>query len=125
MTAPRDRVYIGIRTDGPGSAKVFIEHGPDLNPRYDIRNHSPDGFEWGYFGSGPAQLALALLCDVLGGDKPATELAQKLYQEFKADVVASLSGDRWRLPAEDIRDWIKGKAPSCFRWKDEEEQANG
>ena len=26
-----------------------------------VRNHSPDGFSWGDGGSGPAQLALALL----------------------------------------------------------------
>lgn len=26
-----------------------------------VMNHSPDGFNWGYGGSGPAQLALALL----------------------------------------------------------------
>ena len=31
-----------------------------LDSRLDMRNHSPTGFEWGYGGSGPAQLALAL-----------------------------------------------------------------
>lgn len=25
-----------------------------------VHNHSPDGFNWGYGGSGPAQLALAI-----------------------------------------------------------------
>lgn len=121
--APRDRVYIGVRPDGPGSARVFIEHGANLNPRFDLRNHSPDGFEWGYFGSGPAQLALALLCDVLGGDDEAGFLAAKLYQDFKAEKVAALQGDRWQMTAGEIRDWIKSKAPPCFRWKDEEETA--
>ena len=33
--------------------------GRRLNPRLDLWNHSPTGFEWGYSGSGPAQLALA------------------------------------------------------------------
>ena len=41
--------------------------------------HSPTGFEWGYVGSGPAQLSLALLADALGDD----ERAQDLYQQFK------------------------------------------
>lgn len=27
-----------------------------------VSNHSPDGFNWGYTGSGPAQTALAILC---------------------------------------------------------------
>jgi len=35
-------------------------------------NHSPDGFEWGYGGSGPAQLALAI------------------YQDFKLALIAAL-----------------------------------
>lgn len=117
--APRDRTYIGIRDDGPGSGRVFIEHGHALNPRFDLRNHSPDGFEWGYYGSGPAQLALALLCDVLGGDEGAAHLAQRLYQEFKAEKIAALQGNRWTMTAGEIRDWIKSKAPPCFRWKDE------
>ncbi len=34
-----------------------------LGPRLDLANHSPDGFSWGYGGSGPAQLALAILAD--------------------------------------------------------------
>jgi hypothetical protein len=37
-----------------------------LNPRFDVRKHSPDGFEWGYDGSGPAQLALALVLHHVG-----------------------------------------------------------
>jgi hypothetical protein len=100
--APRDRVYIGMRPDGPGSAKVFIEHGSPLNPRFDLRRHSPDGFEWGYYGSGPAQLALALLCDATGDDA----VAQQQYQPFKVAVVALLKDDRWRMTAGEIQDFI-------------------
>ena len=37
----------------------------------DLFNHSPTGFEWGYRGSGPAQLALAILADHLGEDAAA------------------------------------------------------
>lgn len=46
-----------------------------------IRNHSPTGFEWGYGGSGPAQLALALMLDTVG---PARlRYAELLYQSYK------------------------------------------
>ena len=41
-----------------------------LDSRRDLWNHSPTGFEWGYCGSGPAQLALALLADHLGEPPP-------------------------------------------------------
>src|SRR5262245_49842647 len=65
-----------------------------LNPRFDLRNHSPTGFEWGYEGSGPAQLALAILCDVLHDD----ERACRLYQTFKRRVIAPLPQEgQWML----------------------------
>jgi hypothetical protein len=51
-----------------------------------IRNHSPDGFQWGYGGSGPAQLALAILLD-LGYN---TDQASEIYQQFKGEVVSIL-----------------------------------
>jgi hypothetical protein len=70
----------------------------DLNPRYDLRNHSPDGFNHGYNGSGPAQLSLALLADALGDD----DLAQEQYQCFKFKVVSRLTGDRWEMTQDEI-----------------------
>lgn len=61
-----------------------------LKPRYDLRNHSPDGFRWGYGGSGPAQLAIALCADAIGDD----QIASAVYQDFKAAVIAKLDGDK-------------------------------
>ena len=58
--------------------------GQTLDPRFDLYSHSPTGFEWGYGGSGPAQLALAICADHLQND----ELALKVYQYFKANVIA-------------------------------------
>src|SRR5438876_5676764 len=52
-----------------------------------LRNHSSDGFEWGYGGSGPAQAALALLLDYTRNRGAAL----KLYQDFKFKVVAGLA----------------------------------
>ncbi|MCK4554525.1 hypothetical protein KAU19_06245, partial [Candidatus Parcubacteria bacterium] len=39
--------------------------GYQLSPKKSqlVINHSPDGFAWGYGGSGPAQLALAILIE--------------------------------------------------------------
>jgi len=51
-----DRVEVTFRRTAPPEPG-----GKRLDPRNDIRNHSPAGFEWGYCGSGPAQLALALV----------------------------------------------------------------
>lgn len=67
-------VYVGVRQESASAAfsqpEVFVEEtengitrsipiSPDQSLRF--RNHSPDGFEWSYGGSGPAQLALAIL----------------------------------------------------------------
>jgi len=62
-------VYVGVRSwsDVP---RVFVEESEgairkdtELDPRPSLQfwKHSPDGFEWSYGGSGPAQLALAIL----------------------------------------------------------------
>ncbi len=50
-----------------------------------LRNHSPDGFNWGYGGSGPSQLALAILMELTDAD---TSLEN--YQQFKWDVISKL-----------------------------------
>ena len=74
------------------------ERWREIDRRYDLHNHSPDGFEWGYAGSGPAQLALALCADALDDD----DRALKIYQEFKFRVVAKFKGDVVWITQEDI-----------------------
>lgn len=70
-----------------------------LKPRLDLRDHSPTGFAWGYGGSGPSQLALALLADALGDDRRAL----RLYQEFKWRVVAQWPQcEPWAITDEEI-----------------------
>jgi Family of unknown function (DUF6166) len=76
-------------TDAQGDVHVDrVENGSrsELPLHLDLRNHSPTGFNYGYAGSGPAQLALALLADYLGDD----ETAQQHYQDFKFKVIARL-----------------------------------
>ena len=92
------RLYFGRS----GSAYVQM---PDkkiyaLPPRLDLRNHSPSGFGWGYEGSGPAQLALALLAHALEDD----ERALLTYQRFKARVIAGLQPDQgWAMSDSVVR----------------------
>lgn len=66
--------------------EVWLNDKP-LNPERSlkIRNHSPDGFMWGYGGSGPAQLALAV-CLELFSDR----VAQRVYQDFKWLYIAKI-----------------------------------
>jgi len=65
-------------------------------------NHSPDGFAWGYGGSGPAQLAYALLFDVTNDE----DKSQRYYQNYKWAVVAKLPREPWTITATSILDWL-------------------
>lgn len=87
--------YEGRRTDYGAFVTV---NGLALDLRLDLYNHSPTGFEWGYGGSGPAQVALAILADHLGND----DEAMSLYQDFKHAVVAGLPKRGWTLTSRDI-----------------------
>ena len=81
-----------------GHAVTVTVDGRRLNPRLDLWNHSPSGFEWGYGGSGPAQLALAILADHLGDDRQAFDF----HHRFKWAVIAELPGRGWRLTTLEI-----------------------
>ena len=88
---------------GRGGCTVLRDDGL-LDPKYSqaVWNHSPDGFNWGYAGSGPAQLALALLLEETGREE-----AVRYHQDFKRDVVARMPKDkRWYLTSEAIQKWL-------------------
>lgn len=76
----------------------------DPKPSQHVYNHSPDGFAWGYGGSGPAQLALAILL-ASGCSK---ELALAHYQDFKWEFLANLPRDTFTLDV-DIDAWLLSK----------------
>jgi hypothetical protein len=103
------KTYIGVphRESVAGQPVVTVCDGQkcqSLPLRLDLVNHSPSGFSWGYAGSGPAQLALALLADALGDD----DLAVRLHQDFKFKVVACwLEGERWWITADQIMAVVK------------------
>ena len=89
-----------------GEVRVTVDGAPlDWRSSLAVRNHSPTGPAWGYGGSGPAQLALAILLAVTDA---AT--AERFYQQFKWSVIAPLEADRWALDAGDVLDWLESAA---------------
>ena len=94
--------YIG----NPNGYHVTIHNGDkhyDLNPQYDMVNHSPDGFCWGYNGSGPSQLAFAICMDVLNDKNKAL----KNYFKFRTKVVAELNQTgSFRISENAVRKYI-------------------
>ncbi len=93
--------------DGNFASAVVLVDGQRLDPAPSQRvwNHSPDGFAWGYGGSAPAQLALALL--IHAGVHP--DEAIRLYQRFKEEFIAAQPEDeRWVLEV-DVLAWARSK----------------
>jgi len=88
------KTYVGGRS--LAGAEVTVDGRP-LDPRFDLKRLSPTGFEWTYEGTGPAQLALALLADHFGDDARALAL----YEAFMRAVVADLDNS-WELTSDEI-----------------------
>lgn len=63
--------------------------------------HSPDGYEWGYVGSGPAELALNIL--LLFTDY---HTANPLYHDFKQEFLAGLPREGGVINATLIQAWL-------------------
>ena len=93
-----ERVYLIQRT--PQGVTCTVD-GEPISPRLDLWNHSPTGFEFGYLGSGPAQLALAILADCCDD-----ETALAFHQGFKGAVIARITGPGACLTATFVRDTV-------------------
>jgi hypothetical protein len=65
-------IYCGSHRASNAPGPVWVERGGHLvgvlTHRTGARSHSPTGFSWGYGGSGPAELARAMLIDALGDE---------------------------------------------------------
>jgi len=97
-TAIPERMIMGYKS----TRRVWMG-GRELHPEESQRvwNHSPDGFSWGYGGSGPAQLALAIMLKLT-----TQENAKQLYQRFKWEFVARWPDD-FSIPLKDVEEWVK------------------
>jgi hypothetical protein len=95
--------YFGSRYPNKQVAVENIENGSvnPLNIRRDLCDHSND-FEWGYSGSGPAQLSFAILFDLFGNK----EIAETLKGSFKNDFVSHFQDD-WFIKSDEILQWAK------------------
>jgi hypothetical protein len=97
-------IYKGYRhSNGVGGQLVTKDE--DLFspvPSLQVWNHSPDGFNWGYGGSGPSQLALAILFDVTKD----RDTAVKFHQDFKRAFVAGW-GENWTVTEDEVINWLR------------------
>lgn len=117
------RVYVGVRhSKSPGDVEVYVMEDGRRRELTHYPYHSPDGFEFGYSGSGPSDLALAILADVLGEHPSREELDKgrpvcwKLHLDFKHDYVATSPREGLYITAHQVETWLEGKREERERW---------
>ena len=101
--------YRGERQDGVCKAWSVYEDGKKLalNPRRDLCNHSPTGFQWGYAGSGPAQLALAIVAHYgRQFERFDGEQAVRMHQEFKRKFIQGIESETWEIPVDKVSAFV-------------------
>lgn len=101
-----DKSYEGKR--GPNGLLIYVVKDQEtesaqisqLSPRTDLMKYTPEGaFECGFKGSGPSQLALAILADHLNDVREAVDL----HLNFRDRVIVGLPRDRdWSLTKVNI-----------------------
>ena len=106
-----NRTFRGISHQNPFSRDVLIIDEnrsthvlkPDRSQK--VKNHSPDGFNWGYGGSGPAQLALAILLEVTD----SKETALRHYHAFERQIIAGIKNQEidWGIEESKITEWLE------------------
>jgi Family of unknown function (DUF6166) len=77
-----------------------------LNKRTDLARHAvgiDNKMCWGYGGSGPHQLGIAILADVTGDD----QLAKRWYGSFTWDVIAQIEQNGFELSEETVWKWLR------------------
>jgi len=92
--------YAGLRTPD-GVLVVRRINNATQRPLELVGRHSLEGINWGYSGSGPADLALSILADFW--DMESSEMA---YEQFKDDFVRHW-GDQWEIDDHTLINWGK------------------
>lgn len=95
------KIFKGKRSFFGNQVTVTYNDQP-LDLRLDLSMHSPLGFEWGYNGSGPRQLALAILAEAFNDDE-----ALEYYEQFMYDVIMPLHDRKWEMTSSDINVWFE------------------
>lgn len=105
-----------------------LDGGERVGGPYRLRHanlHSPTGFECGYAGSGPADLAASILADFfnvgtravgaawrgkrLRPARPDVERVIRLHEHFKAEIISAIQlgrGEKHELTGDQIAEWL-------------------
>lgn len=99
------RFFRGARAGFPREARVTVhfESGTVALLAMTIagKRKSPGGFEWGYSGSGPTALAMALCARATGSECPASTVIA-----VRDSLLSSIESDEWEIPLTRVLDTI-------------------
>jgi Family of unknown function (DUF6011) len=103
------KTYLGVRSGDRHETSTVTVQVPGRDrylltltvPHGSAYPKSPDGHAWGYGGSGPSQLALDILTDLLGH-----EAHPACYQAFKDAFIATARGPHLAIHEGQIRLWL-------------------
>ena len=110
----------GANTQRPSDSRALVVVVDQVDGHDEARPlrhwplHSPTGFAYGYGGSGPADLALAILLDFLEEWPTEQQMAAgesrawALHHHFKWEIIARLEPG-WELSALDVFDWLQSE----------------
>lgn len=122
------KIYIGTRAGtNHGQLNVIVrklaqdESALSEKPLYHVVRHSPDGFECGYAGNGPLDLALSILADHFVEEHGKIESADfhemdydkshpaiLRYHQFMQAFVSRLDYDHFLVNTRQIDEWLAG-----------------
>jgi hypothetical protein len=99
----KETIYVGS-FDASTQTWEVDKNGEELSPDKSLEfvSHSPTGFAWGYHGSGPSQLAFAILLE-----ESDEKVAQTFYQQFKQEILAPMEMELpFKLTSTEIQKWL-------------------
>ena len=109
------KVYYIYRGEDGVKAEVLtdVKNGKEVSDivslkHYDLPHvvrHSPTGFEFGYLGSGPSDLARSILYDL---DYDAEKI-ESWYHDFKKEFIANQEGESFIICEDAIQLWWEAK----------------
>lgn len=95
--------YIGVTT--AFDKTVFVDGEGGLQALRLAGSTLPAGYAWGRVGSGPREVARAILLNATGNEM----LAERLCRPFTWEVVSQLPSDSFCISCKDVLAWVEGR----------------
>jgi len=93
-------IFMGYR---PDEKRVKVTVGSRILEKVNLVEFR-SGFDWGFRGIAPRQLAAAILANDVND-----EIAKSFCQQFEKQVIAELPHNKWVLTTFDVREFLENR----------------